>query len=33
MTFSIVKQETKGNVGLDVRFFRWILAEAFGSRF
>ena len=33
MIMSVLKQETKGNVGLDVSFFRWIFAEAFGSRF
>ena len=33
MIFSVLKHETKGNVGLDVSFFRWIFAEAFGSRF
>ena len=33
MIFSMLKQETKGNVGLIVSFFRWIFAEVFGSRF
>ena len=33
MIFSVLKHETKANVGLDVSFFRWISAEAFGSRF
>ena len=33
MILLVLKQETKGNIGLDVNFFRWIFAEAFGPRF